>query len=62
MTAREAARIRTASGCAASISAVDALVVAVAETRPDPIVLTSDPGDMAWLIAQSPRVIVVVAT
>jgi predicted nucleic acid-binding protein len=61
-TCREAARIRTASGRAATISAVDAIVVVVAESRPDPIVLTSDPDDMSSLIAQSAGAIVVVAT
>ena len=59
-TCREAARIRTASGRAASISAVDAVVVAVAASRPYPGVLTSDPDHMAALIAQSPRSIGIV--
>lgn len=47
--AREAARLRTATGRAGSISAVDAVVAAVASERPDTVVLTSDPVDLRAL-------------
>ncbi len=46
---REAAGLRTATGRAAKISAVDAIVVAFAGSRPDPVVLTSDPRDLGAL-------------
>lgn len=46
---REAARLRTATRRAGTISAVDAIVVAVAQERPDPTVLTSDPLDIGAL-------------
>lgn len=58
--AREAARLRTATGRAGTISAVDAIVAALASTRPTAIVLTSDPADLAALVAHTshaPRVI-----
>jgi len=47
--AREAARLRTATGRAASISAVDAVVAAMAGGLPDAVVLTSDPADLRAL-------------
>lgn len=47
--AREAARLRTATGRAGSISAVDAIVVALAGARPGAVVLTSDPDDLRAL-------------
>lgn len=47
--AREGGRLRTATGRADTISAVDAIVAAFASTRHDPIVLTSDPDDLAAL-------------
>jgi predicted nucleic acid-binding protein len=46
---REAARLRTATRRASTISAVDAVVAAFAGTRTDPIVLTSDPRDLGAL-------------
>lgn len=46
---REAARLRTATGRAGTISVVDAVVVAMASTRPQPVVLTSDLGDITAL-------------
>jgi predicted nucleic acid-binding protein len=46
---REAARLRTATGRAGTVSAVDAVVVAVAATFRDPVVLTSDPDDLSAL-------------
>jgi len=47
--AREAARLRTATGRAGTISAVDAVVAALAGTRSDAVVLTSDPVDVGAL-------------
>lgn len=47
--ARDAARLRTATGKAAKISAVDAIVIAFAGDHPDPVVLTSDPRDLTAL-------------
>ena len=44
--AREAARLRTATGRAGTISAVDAVVAAVAGARAGGLILTSDPGDL----------------
>jgi predicted nucleic acid-binding protein len=41
--AREGARLRSAAGRAATISATDAIVAAFASACPDPIVLTRDP-------------------
>lgn len=49
--AREAARLRTATGRAGSISAVDAVVVALASEHGESIVLTSDPKDLRALAA-----------
>jgi predicted nucleic acid-binding protein len=59
---REAARLRTATGKASKISAVDAVVAAFASLHPDPIVLTSDPRDLGALAAQTVRPITVAAT
>lgn len=56
---REAARLRTATGHAARISAVDAIVVAFAGSRPDPLVLTSDPGDLTALADHAARPIAI---
>lgn len=47
--AREAARLRTATERAGTISAVDAVVAAFAGGRPDPVVLTTDPTDLRAL-------------
>lgn len=60
--AREAARLRTASGRAGTISAVDAIVVALAETLSDPVILTSDPADMRALAEHTETAIRVVQT
>lgn len=59
--AREAARLRTATGRAGAITATDAIVVAVASTCPDPLVLTSDRKDLDDLAGNAARPIVVVA-
>ena len=53
--AREAARLRTATGRAATITAIDAVVAAFASTCPGPVVLTSDPGDLAALAEHTAR-------
>lgn len=52
LLAREAARLRTATGRAGMISVVDALVAALASASADgtdSVVLTSDPGDLTLL-------------
>ena len=56
-TSRNAARLRTATRRAGAISAVDAIVVAVAEACADPVVLTSDPRNIGLLVAHSDRLI-----
>ncbi len=58
--AREAARLRTATDRAATISAVDAVVAALAGARPDAVVLTSDPLDLRALAAHAASPISVV--
>ena len=57
--AREAARLRTATGRTATIDATDAVVAAFASTCPSPIVLTSDPRDLAALSAHAARPITI---
>lgn len=47
---REAARLRTATGRAGTISAVDATVAALAGTLRGAVVVTSDPNDLRALI------------
>jgi predicted nucleic acid-binding protein len=58
--AREAARLRTATGRAATITATDAVVAAFASACSDPIVLTSDPRDLAALSEHAGRPITIV--
>jgi hypothetical protein len=53
--AREAARLRTATGRPATITATDAVVAAFASTCPSPTVLTSDPRDLAALAEHAAR-------
>lgn len=60
--ARAAAHLRTATGRAGDISAADAIVAAYADSRPDPVVLTSDPADLTALAAHAKRHITVVRT
>ena len=60
--ARAAAQLRTATGRAGAISAADAIVAAYADTCPEPVVLTSDPGDLSALAAHADRRITVVRT
>lgn len=57
---REAARLRTATGRAGTISAVDAVVAAVAGARSDTVVLTSDPLDLSALAEHTASAITVV--
>ncbi len=57
--AREAARSRTATSRAGTISATDAVVVAYATTQTDPVVLTSDPADLARLAVGTDRPITI---
>jgi hypothetical protein len=45
--AREVARLRAATGRASAISATDAIVAAYASTTSTPVVLTSNPSDLA---------------
>jgi hypothetical protein len=49
LLSREAARLRTATGRAATISAVDAAVGAYAGSRDGSVVVSSDPGDLRAL-------------
>jgi hypothetical protein len=58
--AREAARLRTRTGRPSTISATDAIVAALASACPDPVVLTSDPGDLLALSQGAVRPIAVV--
>jgi hypothetical protein len=57
--AREAARLRTATGQAAAISATDAIVAAYASVTPDPVVLTSDPHGLTALAQHANRPITI---
>lgn len=60
--AREAARLRAATGRAGNISAVDALVAALAGGLPDAVVLTSDPLDLRALAEHTAMTLRVVST
>ncbi len=57
--ARNAARLRTATGRASSISASDAIVASFATTFASPVVLTSDPRDRAALVDAHPSDVIV---
>lgn len=59
VVAREGARLRTMTGRAATISATDATVAAMAVTFPSPVVLTSDPDDIALLLDEHPSQVIV---
>lgn len=50
---REAARMRTRTGRAGSLTAVDAVVAATAARLPDPVVVTGDPRDLSALLAHA---------
>ncbi|MBI1757758.1 MAG: PIN domain-containing protein [Actinobacteria bacterium] len=57
--AREAARLRTATGRAGTISATDAIVAAFASTCSDAAVLTIDPRDLNALAEHATRPITI---
>jgi predicted nucleic acid-binding protein len=57
--ARAGARLRAATGRAGTISAVDAVVAALAETHSDPVVVTSDPSDLTALAGHATRPITI---
>jgi predicted nucleic acid-binding protein len=57
---REAARVRTVTGRASKISAVDAVVAAFAGAHSDSVVLTSDPRDLSALAEHVPVPITIV--
>ena len=56
--AREGARLAM-TGRAGTISATDAIVAAIATTFPLPVILTSDPHDIAALVDTQPRRVIV---
>lgn len=58
--ARDAAQLRTATGRAGTISATDAVVVAYAATRTNPVVITSDPTDLTALAGRADRPVTIV--
>lgn len=60
--ARTAARLRSATRRAGTITAVDALVVSLATQLPDPMILTSNPNDISALVEFAARPIIVVST
>ncbi len=53
--------MRTTTGRAATITATDAVVAAVAAGQVGSVVLTSDPGDLRALAAHGPHQVVVVS-
>ena len=57
--ARDGARLRTLTGRAGTISATDAIVAVMATTFPSPVVLTSDPDDIAALLDEHPSQVIV---
>lgn len=57
---RAGARLRGATGRAPTISAVDAVVAALAEARAGAVVLTTDPSDLRALAEQAASPITVV--
>lgn len=61
LQAREAARLRTATGRAGTITATDAVVAALASDVVEPVVVTSDPSDLTALTAHAARLVTVVA-
>jgi predicted nucleic acid-binding protein len=62
LQAREAARLRTATGRASKISATDAIVAAFASLYAAPVVLTSAARDLAALAAHTTYPITIAST
>jgi predicted nucleic acid-binding protein len=62
LLAREAARLRAATGRAGTIAATDAIVVAFAATCSAPVILTSDSRDLGALAAHAERSIHILPT
>jgi predicted nucleic acid-binding protein len=60
--AREAGRLRTATGRAATVSAADSIVAAFASACHEPVVLTSDPRDLAALAQHTARPVIIAGT
>lgn len=60
--AREAGRLRTATGRAREITAADAIVAAQAARVHEPNILTGDPNDIASLITHCTTAITVTPT
>lgn len=60
LQARHAALLRTATGRAGTISAVDAVVAAAADATREGIILTSDPDDLRDLAAHGTHPITIV--
>lgn len=60
--ARDAARLRTATGRAGTISAVDAIVIALACGYAGPVVLTTDPADLRALADHASTRVSIVST
>ncbi len=58
--ARHGARLRTLTGRAGKISAVDAIVAALALAKPNPVIVTSDPRDMDALTDGSRKPVAIV--
>jgi len=59
LQAREAARLRGATGRPSKISGTDAIVAAFASFCAAPVVLTSDPRDLSALAAHTTRPITI---
>jgi len=55
-------RLRTPTGRAAKISAIDAIAVAFAGTYPEPVVPTSDPRDLSALVEHATTPLTIATT
>lgn len=55
LLARDAARLRTLTGRAGTISATDAIVAAFADSQHNPVILTNDPKDLMALAEHAKR-------
>jgi hypothetical protein len=54
--------MRTPTGRAAKISAIDAIAVAFAGTYPEPVVPTSDPRDLSALVEHATTPLTIATT